>query len=135
MRYSTRVATYIVALAMAGAGLAPGAFAQEKKSPQARKDEVKAACSAAGGELLTASETGSYGCVTKDSVVLCTKAGNCTSYTPARSRIDIAKLEKFLKITKDETKCCTGPSMSDKCVDQPKSGGCPADHPVLVTEP
>ena len=134
MRYWKTAATYIVALALAGAAVMPGAFAQQKKSPQSRKDEVKSACSAAGGELLTAGE-GAYGCMSKASVVLCNKNGNCSSYAPARSRIDALSLEKFLKITPDETKCCTGPSMSDKCVDQPKSGGCPADHPVLVTEP
>jgi hypothetical protein len=134
MRYSTTAATYIIALAMAGAIVAPRAFAANNP-----KDEMRKACNAAGGELLIAGETGPYGCISnKGGVILCSKNGNCASYTPSRSWTDQAKmleLFKVAKVTPAETKCCTGVDIGARCVDQPKSGGCPADTPVLVSLP
>ena len=41
----------------------------------------------------------------------------------------------FGPVTADTAKCCDGVGIGAKCVDQPTSGGCPADTPILVLQP
>jgi hypothetical protein len=83
---------------------------------------------------------GSYGCevASKGTMILCNKDGNCTGYTPARTRTDRNKVLNSLRLKAKpvaEASCCTGVQIGDKCVPEPASGGCPADHPIRVIKP
>lgn len=135
----------IVAFVFVGAIIMPAAFADEKDLGQHSKDEIRNACNAAGGELLGISEQGSYGCEvsSKGTMILCNKSGNCTGYTPALTRtvhnriLDSLHLNSLHLKPKPaaEASCCTGVQSTDKCVAEPQSGGCPADHPIRVLKP
>jgi len=37
--------------------------------------------------------------------------------------------------TNERSCCCTGVSITDKCVNPPANSACPADHPILVNKP
>jgi len=79
----------------------PTASADEKNLGKHSQDEIKNACNAAGGELLGVSDLGSYGCevASKGTMILCNKDGNCTGYTPARTRSDHRRILESLKLT------------------------------------
>ncbi len=87
-RWRIAVGTTIVALI--GLVAAPMVFAAEVNLGKHSKDEIKNACNAAGGDLLGVSDQGSYGCEvgSKGTMILCNKDGNCTGYTPARTKTD-----------------------------------------------
>ena len=104
------------------------------------KDEIKNACNAVGGDLLGVSDSGSYGCENsnKGTLVLCNKDGKCTGWVPAktpaaRNRVATAFGLKVKPVA--EAQCCTGVDIGAKCVAEPASGGCPADHPIRVIKP
>ena len=101
MRNWTIAAVSIIAFAIVGAFATPTAFADEKNIGNHSKDEIKKACNAAGGELLGVSDLGSYGCevASKGTMILCNKDGNCTGYTPARTRSDRKRILDSLKLT------------------------------------
>jgi hypothetical protein len=91
----------LVAFAIMGVFVATMAFAAEKDLGKHSQDEIKNACNAAGGELLGVSDLGSYGCevASKGTMILCNKDGNCTGYTPARTRSDHNRILGSLKLT------------------------------------
>lgn len=104
------------------------------------KDEIKNACNAVGGDLLGVSDSGSYGCEnpSKGTLVLCNKDGKCTGWVPAKTRAARNRVVKTLGLrvnTAAGARCCTGVDIGTSCVAEPKSGGCPADHPIRVIEP
>ena len=101
MRHWTTAGVSTIAFAIMGAFATPTAFAAEKDLGKHSKDEIKNACTAAGGELLGVSESGSYGCevASKGTMILCNKDGNCTGYTPARTRSDRNRILGSLKLS------------------------------------
>jgi hypothetical protein len=101
MRNWTTAAVSIIAFAIMGTFATPMAFADEKNIGKHSKDEIKNACNAAGGELLGVSDSGSYGCevASKGTMILCNKDGNCTGYTPARTRSDRKRILGSLKLS------------------------------------
>lgn len=90
----------VVAFATIGGFATRTPFAAEKDLGKHSQDEIKNACNAAGGELLGVSDLGSYGCEvpSKGTMILCNKSGNCTGYTPARTRSDHNKILNSLKL-------------------------------------
>jgi len=91
----------VIAIAAIAAVMMPTASAEEKNLGKHSKDEIRNACNAAGGELLGVSDSGSYGCevASKGTMILCNKDGNCTGYTPARTRADHRRILESLKLT------------------------------------
>jgi hypothetical protein len=100
MRNWTIAVVSAIGLTILGALATPAAFADTNLGHHS-KDEIKNACNAAGGELLGVSDLGSYGCevASKGTMILCNKDGNCTGYTPARTRNDRKKILDSLKLT------------------------------------
>jgi hypothetical protein len=140
MRHGMNVALHIIAFAVLGTVATPAAFGDEKDLGKHSKDDIKKACNAAGGDLLGVSDLGSYGCEvpSKGTMVLCNKDGNCTGYTPLRTRSQRNKALNVLGLKVKpiaEAQCCTGVDIGASCVAEPKSGGCPADHPIRVIKP
>jgi hypothetical protein len=140
VRHGMKIAICATALALAGVVSPHSAFADEKNLGKHSKDEISKACHAAGGDLLGVSESGSYGCEvqSKGTMILCNKDGNCTGYTPLHTRNDHNKVMHVLGLKVGpvaEAQCCTGVDIGAKCVPEPQSGGCPADHPIRVIKP
>ena len=131
----------IFTLAFATALMGGRAFAKEIDIAGTHsKDEIRNACNAVGGDLLGVSDSGSYGCENsnKGTLVLCNKDGKCTGWVSARTRADRNQVVTTLGLRVKpvaEAQCCTGVDIGAKCVDEPKSGGCPADHPIRVIKP
>jgi hypothetical protein len=138
--HGMKIAICIIALTVIGVVSPYSAFGDAKDLGKHSQDQIKNACNAAGGDLLGVSELGSYGCEvpSKGTMVLCNKDGNCTGYTPLRTRTDRNKVLNVLGLKVKpvaEAQCCTGVDIGAKCVDEPKSGGCPADKPIRVIKP
>ena len=100
MRKWTAASVSTIAFVIMGTFLTPTVFAAEKDLGKHSQDEIKNACNAAGGELLGVSDLGSYGCegASKGTMILCNKGGNCTGYTPARTRSDHNKILNSLNL-------------------------------------
>lgn len=90
----------VLALALITGAAAQRAFAAQRDIGRHSKAEIRAACNAAGGELLGVSEFGSYGCevADKDTMILCNKNEECTAYTPARTKSDRNHILNVLKL-------------------------------------
>jgi hypothetical protein len=95
-----RIALGVMIVALIAVVGAPIVFAAEINLGKHSKDEIKNACNAAGGDLLGVSDSGSYGCEvgSKGTMILCNKDGNCTGYTPARTKADGQRILNSLNL-------------------------------------
>jgi len=86
MRTLIMAATTLVLLA------STDAFAAREVHGHGTREEVRAFCNRAGGELLGISEFGSYGCELSDGTLILCNGGSCTIYVPSKNAAQRRKI-------------------------------------------